>query len=95
MNGFNDDQILEIRGGSAGFDEKLNALAVFARETVINRGNPSASAKENLFAAGYTKENLVDIILTIGEITVTNLFHGVTQVPIDFPVAAPLEAAAV
>jgi alkylhydroperoxidase family enzyme len=40
-----------------------------------------------LSAAGYTKENLVDLIMAIGIITVTNL-HNVTEVPIDFPLAA-------
>jgi hypothetical protein len=40
-------------------------------------------------AAGYTKENLVDLIMAIG-ITVTNLLHNVTEVPIDFPLAAEL-----
>jgi alkylhydroperoxidase family enzyme len=41
-------------------------------------------------AAGYTKENLVDLIMAIGIITVTNLLHNVTEVPIDFPLAAEL-----
>jgi alkylhydroperoxidase family enzyme len=39
-------------------------------------------------AAGYTKENLVDLIMAIGIITVTNLLHN--EVPIDFPLAAEL-----
>jgi len=95
MNGFNDDQILEIRGGSASFDSKLNALAVYARETAVTRGRPSVAAKEALSAAGYTEESIVDILLVVGEITVTNLFHGVTQVPVDFPLAQSLELATV
>jgi alkylhydroperoxidase family enzyme len=41
-------------------------------------------------AAGYTKENLVDLIVVIGIITVTNLLHNVTEVPIDFPTAVEL-----
>ena len=31
MNGFNEDQILELRAGEASFDSKLDALAKFAR----------------------------------------------------------------
>jgi alkylhydroperoxidase family enzyme len=41
-------------------------------------------------AAGYTKEKLVDLIVVIGIITVTNLLHNVTEVPIDFPTAVEL-----
>ena len=69
MNGFNEEQILEIRGGEVSFDSKLNALAQFAKEASINRGKPSAQAIENFFNAGYTEENLVDALLVIGEIT--------------------------
>lgn len=93
MNGFSDDQILDIRSGKAPFDAKLNALAKFAKETSINRGRPSAQAVENFFEAGYTEENLVDTLLIIGEITVTNYLHGITKVPVDFPAAPELAAA--
>jgi alkylhydroperoxidase family enzyme len=41
-------------------------------------------------AAGYNKKNLVDLILAIGIITVTNILHNVTEVPIDFPLAVEL-----
>jgi alkylhydroperoxidase family enzyme len=40
--------------------------------------------------AGYTKENLVDLIVAIGEKTTTNLLHNVTGIEIDFPRAVEL-----
>ena len=57
MNGFTDEQILEIRGGSASFDAKLDALAKFTRETTIQRGTPSPEPVDALFAAGYNEAN--------------------------------------
>ena len=36
MNGFTDEQILEIRTGKAGFDEKLDALAAYVKSAVEN-----------------------------------------------------------
>lgn len=90
MNGFNDDQILEIRRGAVSFDPKLAALASFAKETTINRGKPSAQATDALLAVGYNQANLVDIIMLIGDKVITNFLHGVTQVPVDFPAALPL-----
>lgn len=95
MNGFTDAQILEIRGGTASFDPKLDALARFVKDITVNRSEPSREAVDNFFAAGYTKANLVDVIFVIGEKFITNFLFGVTQIPIDFPVAPELETAAV
>jgi uncharacterized peroxidase-related enzyme len=93
MNGFSDDQILEIRSGEAGFDAKLDALAQFVQDITINRGKPSAEITERLFAAGYTQANLIDILIVIGDKIISNFLHGVTQIPVDFPAAQPLELA--
>lgn len=91
MNGFSDDQILEIRSGSASFDSKLDALAKFVSSITINRSKPSEEALNNLFEAGYNKANLVDIIMVIGDKFISNFIHGATNIPIDFPVAPELE----
>jgi uncharacterized peroxidase-related enzyme len=93
MNGFSDDQILELRAGEASFDSKLNALAAFVRNSVINRSKPDADVTENLFNVGYTKANLIDILLVIGDKMISNFLHGTTQIPVDFPVAPELELA--
>ena len=91
MNGFTDEQILEIRRADISFNSQFNALAKFVHETMVKRGKPSESAKEALFAAGYTEANLIDILILIGDKVVSNFLHGVTQVPLDFEPALPLE----
>tara|TARA_Y100001972_G_C7658575_1_gene331882 strand:+ start:1349 stop:1897 length:549 start_codon:yes stop_codon:yes gene_type:complete len=91
MNGFTDEQILEIREGSASFDSKLDALARFVKNITISRTHPSSEVVEDLFEAGYTKANLVDIIFVIGDKFISNLINGVTNTPIDFPEAPVLE----
>ncbi|WP_397444743.1 carboxymuconolactone decarboxylase family protein [Polaribacter sp. R77954] len=95
MNGFSEDQILELRTGNASFDTKLDALAKFARSVAINRGATTPETVENFYAVGYTKGSLADAVLLIGEITITNYFHKTTDVPVDFPVAQTLELATV
>ena len=92
MNGFTDEQILEIRAGTAGFDARLHALARLTRSIAQNRGHADQALVEAFFVAGWTKENLVDAIVTIGDKTVTNYLHATTRVPVDFPVAPRLEA---
>jgi len=92
LNGFTDQQILEIRTGAASFDVKYNALATLVKSFVENFGKPSADAVNDYFEAGYTNENLVDTIVLIGDKTITNYLHGITKVPVDFPAAPALTA---
>jgi AhpD family alkylhydroperoxidase len=90
MNGLTDEQILEVRAGTAGFDAKLDALARLTRNIVLNRGHADPALVDAFFAAGWGKANLVDVIVVIGDKTVTNYLHGTTQVPVDFPAAPAL-----
>ncbi|MEM1338872.1 MAG: carboxymuconolactone decarboxylase family protein [Bacteroidota bacterium] len=93
MNGFSEEQILELRAGRASFDNKLDALARLARNITENRGRTDAAVIEHFFSAGWNKENLIDTIVLVGDKTISNYIHSTTQIPVDFPVAAPLEAA--
>ena len=95
MNGFTDEQIIELRQGFASFDAKLNALASFAREVTLNRGQVSPEVTDRFLAAGWTNENLIDTLLLIGDKTISNLINNVTQIPVDFPAAPALEGALV
>jgi uncharacterized peroxidase-related enzyme len=93
MNGFTDEQIIEIRGGSAGFDAKLDALAKFTLEATAKRGHVSDETLNKFFAAGYTKGSVVDVIIAIADKVVMNYLHNLTNVPIDFPLAPELAKA--
>lgn len=95
MNGFTDDQILELRAGEASFDHKLDTLAKLAKNITKNRGKTNQDVVENFLNAGYTKGNLVDTIVLVGDKTISNYLHSTTQIPIDFPVAQPLETATI
>jgi AhpD family alkylhydroperoxidase len=90
MNGLTDEQILEVRAGTASFDAKLDALARLTRNIVLNRGHADPALVDAFIAAGWGKANLVDAIVLIGDKTVTNYLHGTTQVPVDFPAAPAL-----
>lgn len=88
--GFTDEQILELRRGTASFDAKLDALARFVRGTTVDRGHIDPALLANFMAAGFTKANLVDTMMVIGDRTITSLLYNVTQVPLDFPAAVAL-----
>jgi uncharacterized peroxidase-related enzyme len=93
MNGFSDDQIIAIRKGAAPFDAKLDALAKLTVALVANRGHADAAAMDAFFAAGWTQENLVDVIVTIGDKIISNYLHAATDIPVDFPAAPELGVA--
>ncbi|WP_261512229.1 carboxymuconolactone decarboxylase family protein [Chryseobacterium paludis] len=90
LNGFNDEQILEIRKVNISFDSKLSSLANLVQEVVSKKGEISDEAKENFFNEGYTEGNLVDVIIAIGDKTITNYLYAVTKIPVDWPIAAEL-----
>lgn len=90
MNGFSDEQIISIRKVQVSFDPKLDALAKLVKEIAEKKGKVSDLNLQNFFDAGYTQENLVDVIVNVGEKATTNYLHNLTQVPIDFPKAPAL-----
>ena len=92
MQGFSEAQILEIRGGSASFDAKFDALIKFTSSTVLNRGKADEGAKKAFFEAGYTEANLIDTVIIIGDKTISNYIHNLTDFAIDFPLAPELES---
>ncbi|GMN09641.1 carboxymuconolactone decarboxylase family protein [Croceitalea sp. MTPC9] len=95
MNGFTHEQILELRSGNAPFDKRLDALAKLAKNITENRGATDTEVLENFFEAGWTKENLIDTIVLVGDKTISNYINNTTEIPVDFPVAQPLEVATV
>jgi uncharacterized peroxidase-related enzyme len=94
MNGFSDEQLLDIRKGKAG-DAKLNALVRLAESITKNRGNAEAVLVDDFYAQGYINENLVDLVLQVSDKTAMNYLHNLIQVPVDFPLAPALETEAV
>ena len=90
MNGFTDEQIIELRKGAASFDPKLDALVKFTASVVENRGRANEESKETFFAAGYTEANFIDVVIIIGDKIISNYIHNMTGFPIDFPIAPEL-----
>jgi len=95
LNGFTDEQILELRQGYFSTNEKFDALVKTTKQIVLNKGKVDNTTLETFFNAGYTKATLVDVILAVGDKVVMNYLHNLTQIEIDFPVAQELETATV
>ena len=90
MNGFTDDQIIEIRKAAVTFDTKIDALAKLVKSITENKGHASDESLENFYAAGYNEGNLIDTVMIVGDKIITNYLHALTNVPIDWPLAPEL-----
>lgn len=87
MNGFTDEQIIELRKGSASFDPKLDALVKFTASIVENRGRATEESKQAFFDAGYNEANMIDVVIVVGDKIISNYIHNLTGFEIDFPIA--------
>jgi AhpD family alkylhydroperoxidase len=92
MNGFSELDTLDLRSGESK-NPKLNALVGLGKEIMGTKGYVSGAALTAFYEAGYNDGNLVDLILQISDKVAMNYLHNLTQIKIDFPLAAELASA--
>ncbi|HEY1148901.1 MAG TPA: carboxymuconolactone decarboxylase family protein [Pseudoduganella sp.] len=85
--GLSTEQTIAIRHGQPSGDAKADALASFVHTLATTRGDAPTSAVDAVRAAGYTDQQIVDILLTMSSINFTNLFNRVNATELDFPAA--------
>ncbi len=87
MNGLTEEQTIEIRKGSAPFDNRLDALVKLAKEITAKKGFASTETIDAFINAGYSKGQVVELVFLVAEKTAMNYVHAITKVEIDFPLA--------
>lgn len=86
-SGLGKEAILGFRHAQPTGDQQLDALATFSRYLVSTTGTVPADVVAAVKAAGYSDQQIVDIVLAVTSITFTNLINRVNDTPIDFPAA--------
>ena len=71
-------------------DEQRAAALRFAREVVENRGHPSDESFNEAREAGYTDEQIIEMVATVALATFTNYMNDTMQSEVDFPVREPM-----
>lgn len=84
--GYTEEETKQLRALTIE-DAKLNAIVKLAYDIAKNAGHVSNENKEAFFAQGYDEKALIDLVAVVTAVTFTNFAFGVTQVPIDFPLA--------
>lgn len=88
MQGVPADVIESLRAGTSIADPKLEALRVFTLKINQNRGVVSDADMAVFLAVGYTKANILEVILGTAHKVFSNYADHVTKTPIDAPFQA-------
>ncbi len=83
MQGVPTDVIEALRAGSELADAKLEALRQFTIKVVENRGFVASTDLEAFLSAGYSKGNVLEVIVGTGLKVLSNYTNHVTQTPLD------------
>jgi len=75
--------IESIRENRPITDAKLEALRKFVQSATEKRGNVSEEEKAAFLEAGYTKQNILEIILVVGMKTLSNYTNHIAETPLD------------
>ncbi len=72
-------------------DEQRAAALRFTREVVETRGQPSDEALNEVRNAGYTEEQIVEIVATVALATFTNYMNDFMGTEVDLPIQEPTD----
>lgn len=85
--GLSKEQAMHIRQGTPSGDSRIDALATFSRTLAATSGKLDDSVLAGVRAAGYSDQQIVEIVLAMTSITFTNMFNRINQTIVDFPAA--------
>ncbi len=83
MQGVSDSDIETLRNGTSFGDPKLEAIRVFTEQVFHTRGNVSDVDVDAFIGAGYTKGNVLEVVLGTGLKVLSNYSHKFTKAPVD------------
>ena len=83
MVGMSRAVLTALRNGTAIPDTKLEALRSFAVEVVLTRGRVDAPRVAEFLAAGYTRQNILEVVFGVAMKTLSNYAGHLTQTPVD------------
>ncbi|WP_136255728.1 carboxymuconolactone decarboxylase family protein [Onishia niordana] len=84
-----DDAITEaLRNETPLPSDKLEALRTFTLAMVRERGNVDASAVNDFLAAGYTRRQVLEVVLGLSQKVMSNYTNHLAETPVDEPFKA-------
>ncbi len=72
-----------VRSNLPLHDSKLNSLVVLTREIVSKRGHVGAQTIENFLAAGYRKDQILEVVIGVALKTMSNYLDHISPTELD------------
>ena len=91
LKGFTKEETLDIRRGKTS-DDKLNAVIRLAASINENKGNAGETILTTFYEAGFDEGALMELVGLISMRVFTNYVFALTQIPVDFPPAEPINS---
>lgn len=83
MSGVSAEVIAALRKGTALPDARLDALARFTRAVVGQRGRVSDAQLEDFLAAGFSRKQVLEVVLGVAMKTLSNYANHIARTPLD------------
>ncbi len=81
-----DEEIIAaLRTGEALQDARLEALRKFTRSVVVNRGWVGDGELEAFLAAGFTQQNVFEVLVGVAHKVLSNYANHIAETPVDPP----------
>ena len=78
------DEVVEsLRAGTSLADPKLEALRLFSEQVNQTKGWPAEEDVQAFLNAGYTQQNILEVILGTSLKVLSNYTNHVTKTPLD------------
>jgi alkylhydroperoxidase family enzyme len=81
--GVSEADVDAIRGGASPHDAGLAALSTLARALIEKRGRLAESDQQRFLEAGFSAEQVLEVIAVVAASTITNYASSVTQPPLE------------
>ena len=82
------ETVAAIRAGQPTGDRKTDALITLVRELVLKRGHASRAAIDDFLAAGFTKTQVMELLMAVALKTISNYLDHINPAPLDAAFAA-------
>ena len=77
------ETVAAIRAGQPTDDQKTDALITLVRELVSKRGHASRATIDHFLAAGFTKTQVMELLMAVALKTISNYLDHINPAPLD------------
>ncbi|HET6647398.1 MAG TPA: carboxymuconolactone decarboxylase family protein [Pyrinomonadaceae bacterium] len=82
-NGIPEEDLRLLRAGKSPSDPRLQAIIALARQIVRSKGHLASEDIQRFLKAGFSRAQLLEVVLGITSTSISNYMHNIAKTPID------------